>query len=237
MSYLRARMLDAKANHSHTVSNSIATLHHGAITIDSSGVPGEGSTFTVLLPVFTGATPSDTKYVDVEEGLQDNAFRSRSSLKQRRVSLSPPMTESSQVPLQTMQLFRLPCCLIVDDAPTNRRMLSHLLKSIFEQIYFAENGKVAVDFVDKSIKEGTDISAIFMDSNMPVMAGPVATKQIRDMGYCGLVLGVTGNVLDEQIDDFISSGANRVLPKPVNMKTLNTILLGTFAALIHHHMP
>jgi CheY-like chemotaxis protein len=34
---------------------------------------------------------------------------------------------------------------------------------------------------------------ILMDNVMPNMDGPTATKKIRDMGYKGIIFGVTGN--------------------------------------------
>ena len=40
------------------------------------------------------------------------------------------------------------------------------------------------------------------------------------MGYEGTIIGVTGNVLHEDVDYFKEKGANDVLPKPVSMKLL-----------------
>ena len=60
-------------------------------------------------------------------------------------------------------------------------------------------------------------SAILMDFVMPNMDGPTATKEIRSLGYTGLIFGVTGNTLVADIDYFIASGANQVLAKPLDM--------------------
>ena len=46
------------------------------------------------------------------------------------------------------------------------------------------------------------------------MRGTEATKRIRDMGYSGIILGVTGNVLDDDVKEFKMHGADEVLPKP-----------------------
>ena len=46
------------------------------------------------------------------------------------------------------------------------------------------------------------------------MQGTEATKRIRDMGYRGMILGVTGNVLDDDVAEFKALGADEVLPKP-----------------------
>jgi CheY-like chemotaxis protein len=37
--------------------------------------------------------------------------------------------------------------------------------------------------------------AVLMDYEMPVMNGPTATKQLREMGCGSYIIGVTGNVM------------------------------------------
>ena len=39
-------------------------------------------------------------------------------------------------------------------------------------------------------------------------------------GYGGLILGVTGNVLEEDVEFFIQHGANEVLGKPVSLERI-----------------
>ena len=69
---------------------------------------------------------------------------------------------------------------------------------------------------------------ILCDSVMPNMAGPEAVKQIRAMGFTRPILGVTGNTLPEQIEDFIAHGVNEVIAKPVKLDVLKD-------SLIKHH--
>jgi len=61
---------------------------------------------------------------------------------------------------------------------------------------------------------------ILMDDNMPNMSGPVATQTVRQMGYRGLIFGVTGNTYAQQIENFIEKGADAVFPKPMNLDEL-----------------
>jgi len=63
--------------------------------------------------------------------------------------------------------------------------------------------------------------AVLMDYVMPNMEGPEAVKCIRGLGYKGIIIGVTGNVIASDRDKFINNGANMVLTKPVDIKNLN----------------
>lgn len=66
-------------------------------------------------------------------------------------------------------------------------------------------------------------SALFqMDFEMPLLRGPEATQQIRKMGFNRTILGVTGNVLAEDVKFFVSQGANEVLAKPISMDMLQS---------------
>jgi CheY-like chemotaxis protein len=59
-----------------------------------------------------------------------------------------------------------------------------------------------------------------MDYIMPNMSGPEATAKLRQLGYRGMVIGVTGNALPEDIAKFKRSGADHVLIKPIHTEEL-----------------
>ena len=48
------------------------------------------------------------------------------------------------------------------------------------------------------------------------MRGRDAVRLIREMGYHGVIIGVTANVLTADIEDFIAQGADYVIKKPMN---------------------
>jgi CheY-like chemotaxis protein len=58
---------------------------------------------------------------------------------------------------------------------------------------------------------------VLMDNEMPVMRGRDAVKLMRDLKYQGRILGVTGNVLQADIDDFLAQGVNQVILKPLTI--------------------
>ena len=44
------------------------------------------------------------------------------------------------------------------------------------------------------------------------------------MGYTKLIVGITGNALDVDVDNFLAMGANRVLMKPVRDDMLSELI-------------
>ena len=56
---------------------------------------------------------------------------------------------------------------------------------------------------------------------MPIMRGRDAVRVIRDMGYNGIIIGVTANVLTADVEDFIAQGADYVIKKPMNTEKFN----------------
>lgn len=58
---------------------------------------------------------------------------------------------------------------------------------------------------------------------MPVMSGPSAAQEIRRLGYDAFIVGLTGNMLEEDVEFFRASGANAVLAKPLKMSELEDV--------------
>jgi CheY-like chemotaxis protein len=59
---------------------------------------------------------------------------------------------------------------------------------------------------------------------MPVKDGPTATAELRAKGYNGPIFGVTGNGLPSDVDHFLSSGADKVLLKPLDTRAFKAAM-------------
>jgi CheY-like chemotaxis protein len=91
----------------------------------------------------------------------------------------------------------------------------------------AEDGAEGVRCVEESIEAKKPFDVIFMDNVMPNLTGPKATRLIRTTcGYKGMVVALTGSVLDDDVRDFMSSGATSVIAKPMQQAELEKILSG-----------
>ena len=71
---------------------------------------------------------------------------------------------------------------------------------------------------------GAPFDIIFMDNIMVYMHGPEAAQLMRAAGFSVLIVGVTGNVMADDVNEYIHSGADYVLGKPVNFEDLKQLL-------------
>ena len=147
----------------------------------------------------------------------------RTSADVRRQSQVVPVCEEGRVEEKHTKDL-LPKILVVDDAPLNRTMLIRLLRTRCSSSAEAEDGSVAVEMIRQSMAQNAQFDIVLMDYCMPVMDGPSATRIIRDMGFKGLILGVTGNSLPDDVAHFISSGANAIIFKPLNVYQFDEIM-------------
>ena len=113
--------------------------------------------------------------------------------------------------------------LVVDDVSLNRKMLCRSIVGNFNHIAQANDGLEALRYVVKSSRK-PDI--ILMDFVMPNMDGPTATRELRALGYRGMIIGVTGNALPADVDIFLKAGATCVLTKPFRPEELYAAIAG-----------
>ena len=122
-----------------------------------------------------------------------------------------------KVPLNTLNTNII---LVVEDNPMNLRVALKTLEKLGYSSVGVENGKEALDFIEK---KGLVVGLILMDCQMPVMDGYVATELIRKLpppiGKIPIV-ALTANALEGERDHVISLGMNDYLIKPVLRATL-----------------
>ena len=107
---------------------------------------------------------------------------------------------------------------------TYRKLLIRLLERRGHQCDEAGNGVEALAKI--FVKNGSSClyDCILLDSEMDQMSGPECVKVVRQRGLEGiLIIGITGNVLPEDIASFKKSGANEVLSKPVKIDEIQNI--------------
>ena len=102
--------------------------------------------------------------------------------------------------------------LLVEDSNINQKVLIGLLDGLDINITCAENGKIAIDCLDKK-----KFDLVFMDIHMPVMNGYEAIEQIRkNQKYDNLaVIAMTGDVTQDDIQKTKEYGFTGHLAKPI----------------------
>jgi signal transduction histidine kinase/FixJ family two-component response regulator len=113
--------------------------------------------------------------------------------------------------------------LVVDDAKMNLKLLMRLLSKHGHIVDGAEDGQIAVDKVKAAMEAGDQFDAVLMDHQMPIMNGPTASRKMREMGCDAFIVGVTGNVMPDDVRFFKNAGANAVLPKPIKLSELEAL--------------
>ena len=233
-----------------SVSKGIVDVHGGSLSVFSDG-EGCGSTFTLQLnidesrsagginPQKHSRTNSIQKVLPASMDRASNAYqvRSKSSLinvtqfeqkdndttdnvyEWKDDDVCPPTTRLE------MDYNSKYSILIVDDSAPTRSILSKLLLPRCRKLDQAGDGLQALRMVEVSKDAGDPYDVIFMDSEMPNMNGPTAARQIREqLGYQGMIIGVTGNALPDDIANFKYHGADDVLVKPLKTSQLDVVL-------------
>jgi len=110
--------------------------------------------------------------------------------------------------------------LVVDDMEPNLYVASGLLAPYGLSIDTSSNGPEAIE----KIKSGMKFDLIFMDHYMPGMDGIETTKVIRSLGYTKPIIALTANALTGQAEVFLASGFDGFIPKPIDIRQLNSAL-------------
>ena len=115
--------------------------------------------------------------------------------------------------------------LLVDDIAINREIAQVLLEDLGFAVDCAENGREAVDMVEKS---GGSYSCVIMDVQMPVMNGYEATRAIRALPDKRLasipVTALSANALDDDVKQAMDAGMDAHIAKPLDVAVLSRTL-------------
>jgi len=140
--------------------------------------------------------------------------------------------------------------LVVDDDPLTRMLMKRLLSRVGCSVSTAENGEIALEMIlgtrtsnctpsaDNPASMGPILEqpfsarseesryhAIFLDNQMPVLSGLKTIERLRQLGRRDFVVGVTGNALLDDQQDYLAAGVDHVLTKPVLERSLRDMLL------------
>ncbi|MCL2851746.1 MAG: response regulator [Defluviitaleaceae bacterium] len=172
--------------------------------VDIESEVGSGTSVTVSIPQKT--TGSAILGKDMAESLQ--RFEVSEQSVHNRFKFVPEPMPYGRV-------------LVVDDVSANLYVARGLLAFYSLQVETCESGYDAIE----KIKEGNVYDIVFMDQMMPGLNGTETMHRLRDMGYTETIVTLTANALIGQAEEFIKSGFDGFISKPIQTVHLNTILI------------
>lgn len=199
------------------VTKKIVDLHDGRVYVESK--LGYGSTFILELkaskaPLMVNVHASYASNLAQLGQFQDNNIE----------DLSRESTVKEDIARCASSRFQLHC-LVVDDSALNRRMVLRLLTMRGYTAVEAADGLDAYNLVTRTMQDGlAQFDVVLIDNHMPVMNGHDATQKLRDAGYRGLIIGITGDSALPEVAAFMNRGADGVLVKPIRSDDLMDII-------------
>lgn len=104
---------------------------------------------------------------------------------------------------------------LAEDGEDNRRLIAHLLRTAGARVHLATHGREAINLLHRL----PDCHLVLMDMHMPVLDGPAATKELREVGGRGArvpIVALTAAALPEDRAIFARAGCDDFLSKPVD---------------------
>jgi signal transduction histidine kinase/HAMP domain-containing protein/CheY-like chemotaxis protein len=182
------------------ISREIAHLLGGEIQAASR--VGEGSTFTLLLPV--DAFPEGGVHgVPAQGGTPVHELTPR---------------PSREVALLDDEAFAAKKVLIVDDDVRNVFALTSVLERRGMSVVYAENGREGI----AALEQNADVDLVLMDVMMPEMDGYATTEAIRATSTFATlpIIALTAKAMQGDREKSLASGASDYVTKPVDIDQL-----------------
>jgi len=186
------------------ISRRLAQLLGGDIGVQS--VPGQGSTFSLILA--TSKRPSPALPIGIAS---DDSYPA-----------SQPAEASAwkadDRPVQPANRNLSGRFLLAEDGLDNQRLLSLILRGAGVELTIVDNGRSAVEEAMKPTEAPYDL--VLMDMHMPQLDGYEATSQLRRLGYRGPILAVTAHAMTGDRQRCLDAGCDDVVTKPFDRHRL-----------------
>ena len=194
------------------IAKQMVDMMDGGIRCESK--PGEGTTFTVSIPLRIAADLSTDIELNPPEIIETTDAESGSQ------------TDGSKQHDEETKVFEGIRVLIAEDNDINWEIICEQLKEYGVTSERAENGQICVDMLRASEEGYYDL--ILMDVQMPEMNGKEAAQEIRrsDRVYDRniMIVAMTADAFAEDMQACLDAGMDGHIAKPVDMKKVVEVL-------------
>lgn len=226
-----------------SIAKLIVEKHDGLINFNSEY--GKGSEFYFEIPFIEmetlfrdnsagsikGVGTKSPKKETIETNFNDKSKKSKipsimrqNSNKKFTSKIRSIVENSKQVDFSKIKL------LFVDDNRTIQKLFLKILNNLeIKDVTIASNGDEGYkvyksEYENSKNSKNSNSKRIFdiilMDQEMPVMDGNECSRLITELDKNSIIIGLTGNALIEQKDEFIKNGAKEVYEKPITKEKL-----------------
>jgi CheY-like chemotaxis protein/signal transduction histidine kinase len=134
-----------------------------------------------------------------------------------KVSAAPPPSKPAPAPqLQGRKV------LVVDDVAINREVVRAMLELQGAEVIEANDGSIALELVTQH-----RFDLILLDNMMPHLSGIETLRQLRALPSPArdlTVIGLSAGTLQSERDEFLATGLNGFLSKPLSMRNLCEVI-------------
>jgi len=179
-----------------TISRRLAGLMGGTVTLAHTKL-GEGSCFEIDLPL---EPAEEAKWVD-----QLDVVNPAGSV--RKVEQEKPLSLTGRI-------------LLAEDGPDNQRLISFHLRKAGATVEIADNGRIALEMIEKSEEVGEPYDLLLTDMQMPEMDGYTLAGTLRGRGSKLPIVALTAHAMAEDRAKCEAAGCDDYASKPIDRALL-----------------
>ena len=157
--------------------------------------PGKGSCFRLELPLEAVVGSAMISHLDVVAATSTTA------------STSAPVKLTGQI-------------LLAEDGLDNQRLIAFHLRKAGAQVTIADNGRIALEMIDKAAADGTPFDLLLTDMQMPEMDGYTLARTLRKRGSTLTIVALTAHAMAEDRDKCLAAGCDDYASKPIDKAKL-----------------
>ena len=110
--------------------------------------------------------------------------------------------------------------LLAEDGIDNQKLIAFHIRKAGATIDVADNGRIALDMLDKSAAAGQPYDLVLTDMQMPEMDGYTLATTLRSRGCTMPIIALTAHAMAEDRARCIDAGCDDYATKPIDKPTL-----------------